>query len=74
MVVGTLGETMKKIAQLLMARWKELVVALFMAFVGYELIEIRSELSFIESDVSSIASDVSSIESDVSSIESRINY
>lgn len=47
--------------------WKEVVIAVFMIFVSYELNQIRSELSYIEGDVSSI-------QLDVNSIESRINY
>lgn len=50
------GEQMSKLLQIMQANWKELVIAIFMVFVGYELIQIRSELNSIESDVSSIES------------------
>jgi hypothetical protein len=67
-------EHMKKIKLIVQAYWKELIVALFMVFVGFQLIEIRSQLSSIDGDVYTIKSDVSSIESDVSSIERMGNY
>ena len=62
----------KRNVWLTIALWRNLVVALFMAFVTYELIQMRSELSSIESDVWDIERDTSSIERDLSSIESDV--
>jgi hypothetical protein len=53
---------MKKLLQIIKSNWRELIIAIFMVFVAYELIQIRSDLSYLEGDVSSIQSDVSSID------------
>jgi len=64
--------SMRKLLLIVKSNWKELIIAFFMVFTSYELIQIRSEINdmrFIAGNVHSIKNNVSSIESDVSTIE-----
>jgi hypothetical protein len=52
---------MRRLMELIKSNWKTLVLAIFMIFSTYKLIQIQRNVRIVKWDVSSIESDVNSI-------------